>query len=133
MAGQDHPAPTLTSGEAHGDHHLAQVVRDRTGAGDDIEQDVPLRAEHHQHDGPVVERDPEVDEDQRGKGNSRMAGKLARTCTTGWAKRDSFGLIPIFTPMGTQMSVEMVSRTTTLAKVASPNPIRVGKRAKPEM
>jgi hypothetical protein len=41
------------------------------------------------------------------KGKSRMAGKLASTCTTGWAKRDSFGLIPIFTPTGTQMSVEM--------------------------
>ena len=53
------------------------------------------------------------------KGKRRMAGKLASTCTTGCAKRDSFGLMPIFTPMGTQMSVEMVSRTTTRAKVAS--------------
>ena len=51
-------------------------------------------------------------------GKRRMAGKLARTCTTGWANRASFGLMPIFTPMGTQMSVEIVSRTTTLAKVA---------------
>ena len=49
-----------------------------------------------------------------------MAGKLARTCTTGWAKRDSLGLMPIFTPTGTQMSVEMISRTTTRAKVAKP-------------
>ena len=34
------------------------------------------------------------------KGKSRMAGKLASTWTTGWAKRESFGLMPIFTPIG---------------------------------
>ena len=46
-------------------------------------------------------------------GNSRMAGKLASTCTTGWAKRDSLGLIPIFTPIGTQISVSTTTTTTT--------------------
>ncbi len=64
-------------------------------------------------------------------GKRRMAGKLANTCTTGWANRESFGLMPIFTPTGTQMSVEMASRMTTRAKVANPNPMRLGKRPKP--
>ncbi len=39
--------------------------------------------------------------------------------------------MPIFTPTGTQMSVEIASSTTTLANVAKPNPMRLGKRAKP--
>ena len=53
------------------------------------------------------------------KGKSRIAGKLASTWTTGWAKRESFGLMPIFTPIGTQMMVEMTRSTTTRPKVAN--------------
>ena len=38
-------------------------------------------------------------------GKMKLAGKLARTCTSGCAERATRGLMPIFTPIGTQISV----------------------------
>jgi len=44
------------------------------------------------------------------KGNKKFAGKLANTWTIGWAKRASLGFMPIFTPIGTQISVETIDQ-----------------------
>src|SRR5579863_4278686 len=54
-------------------------------------------------------------------GNTKLAGKLASTCTTGWARRVIFGFIPIHTPTGTQTTVATAISTTTRANVAAPS------------
>ena len=54
-------------------------------------------------------------------GNTKFAGNEARTCTTGCARRDTRGFIPIHTPTGTQMTLATISSTTTRAKVAAPS------------
>ena len=54
-------------------------------------------------------------------GNRKLAGKPARIWTTGWANRVTFGLIPIQTPTGTQMTVATATRNITRAKVAAPS------------
>ena len=50
-------------------------------------------------------------------GNTKLAGKLASTCTSGCAERATRGLIPIFTPIGTQISVATITITTTRRNV----------------
>ncbi len=54
-------------------------------------------------------------------GNRKFAGNEARTCTIGWASRETRGFIPIHTPTGTQMMLEMISSATTRANVAAPS------------
>src|SRR5664280_2527939 len=39
---EDDLSPALAPRQTHRDHHLAQIVGDGAGAGDDVEQDVPL-------------------------------------------------------------------------------------------
>ena len=118
--------------EAELGHQLPKLVRDGAGTGDDVEQDVPLRPQDHEQ-GPVVQGDPQVDEDDVANGNSRMAGKLARTWTTGWAYRDRLGLIPILTPIGTHKRVDTATTTTTRTKVKKPRPKQWANWPKPEV
>ncbi len=54
-------------------------------------------------------------------GNRKFAGKLARTCTSGWASLDTLGFSPIHTPIGTQITVATTTRTTTRPKVIRPS------------
>ena len=54
-------------------------------------------------------------------GNMKLAGKLASTCTIGWAIRVTFGFIPIHTPIGTHTTVATATSTITRAKVAAPS------------
>jgi hypothetical protein len=54
-------------------------------------------------------------------GNRKFAGNPARTCTIGWANLVTFGLIPIHTPTGTQITVATAVRKMTRAKVAAPS------------
>jgi hypothetical protein len=60
--GQDEPLPPQPFGHPEAGHRFTQVAGDRGGAGDDVEQDVPLRAQRHQQDPAHVQGDPEVDE-----------------------------------------------------------------------
>ncbi len=54
-------------------------------------------------------------------GNSRFAGKLARTWTTGWANRATRGFIPIHTPTGTHSRLEATRSASTRPNVARPS------------
>jgi hypothetical protein len=53
-------------------------------------------------------------------GNSRLAGKLARIRTMGWARRAARGFNPMRTPIGTHTTVATATRTTTRPKVIRP-------------
>ena len=55
-------------------------------------------------------------------GKRKFAGKLARTCTIGWAARATRGLRPIQTPIGTHTSVAKTTSTITREKVIAPYP-----------
>src|SRR5258706_1451748 len=52
------PYTTLFRSDAVAPRRQAQVGRHRHGAGDDVEQDVPLRPHHEQQDAAPAERDP---------------------------------------------------------------------------
>ena len=89
---QDDLAPALAAREAHGRHHLDHVVGDGAGARDDVEEDVPLRAERHQEDRADVQREADRDEDRRdereeedGRGRRSLLAVTAlhRSCKRG--------------------------------------------------
>ena len=73
---QDDPAPPQPAADAEIARGLAQIAGEGGGAGDDVEQDVPLRAQDHQRRQPDVGVEPESD-DQR----PRRAGRA------GWRGR----------------------------------------------
>ena len=68
-AGEDEPGPALPASEVVERSNLAQVGGDGHGAGDHVEEDVPLRAEQHQGDGPDAE--PAADFDQPNEQNGK--------------------------------------------------------------
>src|SRR5262249_12313749 len=63
-AGQDQLAPALAAGETEDARRLAQVARDAHGAGDDVEEDVPLGAEEDEDDRREAEPAPLADQEE---------------------------------------------------------------------
>ena len=58
-------------------------------------------------------------------GNSRLAGKAARNCAIGCARRAQTGRRPSQTPIGTQIRLAMIISTTTRSSVIIPRPTAV--------
>src|SRR6185437_1928396 len=67
-AGQGETSPPGPGGEAVDGGGLAQVAGQGAGPGDDVEQDVPLGAEHHQRRQPDVRVELEGDDGDHGEG-----------------------------------------------------------------
>ena len=82
---------------------------------------------------PMFRLMPAATKNAAANGKTKFAGNEARTCTTGWASRDTRGFIPIHTPIGTQMTLATISSTTTRAKVAAPSSEGVAERAQPDV
>ena len=74
---------------------------------------------------------PEATKNAIANGNRKFAGKLASSCTTGWASRLIRGFIPIQTPIGTQTTVANSRITTTRAIVTAPSPNASRKAPRP--
>ena len=70
--GQDDLAPPLPGAQAKQGRDLAQVGREGAGAGDDVEQDVPLRAQHHQRAEPDVGIEAPGDDDHDRHGEQHV-------------------------------------------------------------
>ena len=88
-----------------------QVLRDGAGPGDDVEQQVPLRAhQHQQHRRQVQPARQRAAANSRKTGKSAVAGTEAAICTSGWSKAARRGLVPISTPTGIVQSRAMSQR-----------------------
>ena len=77
-AGEDDGAPALPPGEVEEGGDLFQVVGDGHGAGDDVEEDVPLGAEQHEGDGADAHAAAVPDEGEkkhREEGGGRNGGR----------------------------------------------------------
>ena len=96
---------------------LSQVGGNRDRAGDDVEEDVPLRSEQHQHDAAPAERHARSLSSAITTGKSIGAGNEATTCTTGCRTRDSRGERPIASPAGSAQSVPRTVAASTRPSV----------------
>ena len=65
----------MPAGDLEVVHRFAQVGRDRDGAGDGVEQDVPLRAERHQHDPAEVQADMRGNEERGEEREQEVRGE----------------------------------------------------------
>src|SRR5439155_23814106 len=74
-AGQDDPAPPQQAAEAEVPRRLLQGAGKDAGAGDDVEQDVPLRAEDHQRAEREIGIEGEADDQEDGNGKQQVGGK----------------------------------------------------------
>ncbi len=64
-AGQDEAGPALVAGEVEEARDLFQVGGDGHGSGDDVEEDVPLRAQEHEGYGADAESAADFHEAQQ--------------------------------------------------------------------
>ncbi len=62
---------------------------------------------------PQFSEMPEAPSTTTASGKTKLVGKEARTCTTGWAIRLTLGFIPIHAPMGTHTRVEKATSSST--------------------
>src|SRR6185437_7515366 len=79
------PAPPPETATAGG---LAQIRRERTGARDDVEQDVPLGAEDHQRAEPDIGIEAVADDHHDEYGKREVGGKRRQKLRQ---RLDSFG------------------------------------------
>ncbi len=112
-AGKDDGLPALDCAEAEEGGDLAQVGGDGHGAGDDVEEDVPLGAEEHQAMEPMPMPPPNLISASSRTGKSAVAGTEAAICARGWAMRASFGCRPMATPTGMVQSAARASEKLT--------------------
>ena len=114
----DRATEALPAVQAVAARRLAQIGGDGHRAGDDVEQDVPLRAQQHQHDAAPAERDARQRRSTAiTSGKSIGAGNDAATCTTGWKMRDSRGERPMARPAGSVQSVPSAVESSTRPSV----------------
>ena len=85
----------------------------------------------HQHDPAPVEADAGRDQDRGENGKRKFAGKLRDLHDRLREPREARFRIPIFTPTGTQISVETTTNTITRRKVTAPSPKACANSAKP--
>ena len=92
---QEQLSPALHPLQAIDVADFFQVGGNGAGPGDDVEQDVPLRAEQQQHDGADPQSAAGANQDQQDDGNKAVAGTEAAICAIGWAMAESLGCSPI--------------------------------------
>ena len=85
---------------------FAHLRGDGDGAGNHVEQHVPLRAQQHQNDGPHAQPAAHPHQCQQHHWEKRWRGTEAAICASGCATRASRGLNPMATPAGTAHSEE---------------------------
>ena len=122
-ARQDDPAPPQPAAHPEVARRLLQVAGERRRAGDDVEQDVPLRAEDHQRRQPDVraagEADDQHDED-REEEVGREGGQELRQRLD--APRPSAGAARATRRSAPRPASPATISTTTRTSVSSPSP-----------
>ena len=100
---------------------VAQLDGDSGGAGDDVEEDVPLGPEDHQRAQPDVGIEVEGDDARHHDREQQVRRKGRQKLRHRLHQLERCGRIPMATPIGTQMRLASAIRTVTRSRVARPS------------
>ena len=84
---EDDGLPALDAGEAEERRDFLQVGGDGDGSGNDVEQDVPLRAEEHERDGADTHAAADTDQRQQKNREERGSGDRSGDLGEGLGER----------------------------------------------